>query len=256
VHHDLRQGWAIEFYDSRGGNGAATITSTLGLCEGLAVPEGRKLVVVFVGFSAHDKHLVSSNDPQVQSALIGRLAELGIEAGPESAVRAPKPAARVPKPAAPKPAASRQPSVGGTHGWDAARLPSDTVEGIFGERAAFARRIIETGGMEELGRKSGYVNLSWARKKNIAQIHPQPDGIGLVLKYPGANLPAVLFDNVPVASLAGYKNPNTLWLDGNPRYNKQGPAVAFLIPDEANGRVDDAREWRDVVKLLEYAKTL
>ena len=34
--------------------------------------------------------------------------------------------------------------------------------------------------MTELGRKSHYVNLSGPGKKNIAQIHPQKDGVGLV----------------------------------------------------------------------------
>ena len=68
--------------------------------------------------------------------------------------------------------------------------------------------------------------------------------------------PAVLFDDIPVASLTGYKGANVRWLDGDPRYNRQGPAVAFLIPDAVDERGDDARVWRDVVRLLEYAKTL
>jgi len=145
---------------------------------------------------------------------------------------------------------------GGTHGWAAAWLPSDTVEGIFEDRAAFAWRIIRSGGMEELGRKTRYVNLSCAGHKNVAQIHPQADGIALVLKYPGDNLPAVLFDEIPVASLTGYKNPNKLWLDGHPHYNKKGPALAFLIPDEVVDLGDDDREWQDIVKLLKYSWTL
>jgi len=251
VHHDLKQGWAIEFYDSRGTSGAATISSTLETCKGLAVPEGKKLVVVFVAFSANGKHLVSSNDAEVQSALIGRLAELGIEAGPEPVAPARRPVS------APKPASASKPAApGGTHGWEAAWRPSDTVEGIFEDRAAFARRVITSGGMEELGRKTRYVNLSCAGKKNVAQIHPQSDGIGLVLKYRSDNLPAVLFDEIPVASLAGYKGPNALWLDGNPPYNKKGPAIAFLVPDEAVDLGDDGQEWQDIVRLLKYAKTL
>ena len=246
VHHDLRQGWAIEFFDSRGGNGAATISSTLDLCKELAVPEGKKLVVVFVGFSTDGKHLVSSNDTEVQAALIGRLAELGIQAGPEQVKPVPKPPRR------------RGSFDGGGSNWDRAWERSDTVEGVFEGRAAFAERIIRIGGMEGLERKMGYVNLSCPGKKNIGQIHPMLDGsgIGLVLKRRGDRLPATCLSEIPLASLKGHKGANKLWLDGHPRYNKQGPAVAFLISDEVADLGDDDREWQDIVRLLKYAKTL
>ena len=240
VHHDLKQGWAIEFYDSRGTSGAATISSALKLCGGLTLPEGKKLVVVFVGFSDDGKHHVSSNDAGVQTALIGRLARLGIEAGPDPGASARRPA-----------------SAGGGSGRTAATQPSATVEEVFADRAEFAERIIRTGGMEECGRKLRYVNLSCAGKKNIAQIHPQADGIALVLKRRGDDLPATLFDEIPVASLAGYKGANARWLDGSSRpYDKKGPAVAFLIPDEVDELGDDDPEWQDVARLLEHAKTL
>ena len=39
--------------------------------------------------------------------------------------------------------------------------PTATVEQVFGDRAGFARRIIATGAMEECGRQSQYVNLSF-----------------------------------------------------------------------------------------------
>jgi len=139
VHHSLRQGWAIEFYDSRGTSGAASIASALELCKELRLPDGKKLIVVFVGFPTAGKHHVSCNDPEVQKALIGRLARLGIDAGPE-------PVASSNASAAPR----------GGSGWSAAMEPSATVEEVFAERAAFAERIVRAGGMvpaevDELG---------------------------------------------------------------------------------------------------------
>jgi len=111
--------------------------------------------------------------------------------------------------------------------------------------------------MEECGRKSRYVDLSCAGKANIAQIHPQADGIALVLKRRGDDLPATLFEEVPVASLAGYTGPNARWLDGTSRpYAKKGPAVAYLIPAGVDELGDDDPEWQDVARLLEHAKTL
>jgi hypothetical protein len=141
--HDLQQGWAIEFYDSRVTSGAATISRALEICQELELPTGKRLVVVFVGFSADGAHHVSSNDAAVQAALIGRLAGLGIEAGSDlrTASRAP---AALRASAAPR----------GGRGWAAATEPSATVEEVFGDRAAFADRIVRTGGMEECGRKS------------------------------------------------------------------------------------------------------
>ena len=40
--HGLQQGWAIEFYDSRGGSGASIIPKALEICEGLELSAGRK----------------------------------------------------------------------------------------------------------------------------------------------------------------------------------------------------------------------
>jgi len=85
MHHDLRQGWGIEFYDSRTTNGASIISKTLEICKKLELKEGKKLVVVFVGFSPDGgKHRISSNDPNVQLSLIEELAKRGIDAGPYS----------------------------------------------------------------------------------------------------------------------------------------------------------------------------
>ncbi len=249
--HDLQQGWAVEFYDSRGTRGATTISRALEICQELHLPAGKRLVVIFVGYSADGAHHVSSNDAAVQTALIEQLGALGLEAVSDlrTASRAP---AR-PR-AATSPRESASPS--GTQGWAAAWQPSATIEEVFGDRAAFANRIVRIGGFEERGRKSQYVNLSYARKMNIAQIHPQPGGIGLVLKRRTDGQPATALREIPVASLAGYKGPNARWLDGEKPYDKKGPAVAYLIPDEVDELGDDDPEWRDVVRLLDHAKTL
>ena len=249
--HDLQQGWAIEFYDSRGTRGAMTISRALEICQGLDLPAGKRLVVIFVGYSADGGHHVSSNDAAVQTALIEQLGARGLEAVSDlrTASRAP---AR--PPAATSPRASAAPS--GTHGWAAAWQPSATIEDVFGDRAAFANRIVRIGGFEERGRKSQYVNLSVARKMNIAQIHPQPGGIGLVLKRRTAGQPATALREIPVAWLAGYKGPNARWLDGKDSYVKKGPAVAYLIPVELDELGDDDPQWRDVLRLLDHAKTL
>ena len=250
--HDLQQGWAIEFYDSRGTSGAATISRALKICQGLEMPVGKRLVVVFVGFSADGAHHVSSNDAAVQAALIGQLAELGIVASPDLRAASRAPAALR---AAVTPRTSAAPS--GNHGWAAASEPSATIEGVFGDRAAFADRIVRIGSMQKCERKSGYVNLSCSGRTNIAQIHPQPDGIALVLKRRGDDAPATVLREIPVASLTGYKSANARWLDGSSRpYEKKGPAVAYLIPDAVDELGDDDPEWRDVATLLEHAKTL
>ena len=250
--HDLQQGWAIEFYDSRGTRGATTISRALEICQGLDLPAGKRLVVIFVGYSADGAHHVSSNDAAVQTALIEQLGELGLEA--VSDLRTASSAPARPRAVA-SPRALESPS--GTSGWAAAWQPSATIEEVFGDRAAFADRIVRIGGFEERGRKSQYVNLSCARKVNIAQIHPQSNGIGLVLKRRSDRVPATVLREIPVSSLAGYKGSNSRWLDGvGWPYEKKGPAVAYLIPDELDELGDDDPEWRDVVTLLDYAKTL
>ena len=238
--HGLQQGWALEFYDSRGGSGASIIPKALEICEGLELSAGRKLVVVFVGFSVDGQHHVSSNDKAVQAELLARLAARGIAARPDLV-----PALRV--------ATTQQ----GGHGWGTAALPSATVAEVFGDRDEFAQRIVELGGMTEVGRKSRYVNLSSAGKTNIAQIHPQKDGIGLVLKRRSGNLPATDLQEIPVSSLAGYAGPNARWLDGqDSQHKKKGPAIAYLIPDTVDELGDDDPEWLEVAKFLEHAKTL
>ena len=139
----------------------------------------------------------------------------------------------------------------------AATQPTATVEEVFGDRAAFARRIIATGAMDECGRMTQYVNLSFQEKTNIAQIHPHENGIGLVLRSRGRVLPATLFEEIPVASLAGYRGANKSWLDGAGRtFEGKGPAIAYLIPDEVDGLGGDSKEWQEVARLLDHAKTL
>ena len=135
---------------------------------------------------------------------------------------------------------------------------SDTVsvESLFGNRATFARRIIDISGMTDRALASGYVDLDAGETK--AQIHHQPDGIGLVLRSRSTNQPATDFAEVPVSALTGYKGgSNIAWLRGTvQRYVLKGPAVAFLIPGEAAELGSDSREWRDVSRLLQHAKTL
>ena len=110
--------------------------------------------------------------------------------------------------------------------------------------------------MTELGRKSRYVNLSGAGKTNIAQIHPQKDGIGLVLKRRSARLPATDLQEIPVSSLTGYAGAKHAgWMAGS-QYENKGPAIAYLIPDTVDELGDDDPEWLEVAKLLEHAKTL
>jgi hypothetical protein len=84
AHHELRQGWALEFYDSRRqgpGAAAAIIRATYHLCGQAAFDKDRKLVVVFVAFLGDGEHHVSSNDETVQVALLEALAARGICAG-------------------------------------------------------------------------------------------------------------------------------------------------------------------------------
>jgi hypothetical protein len=132
-----------------------------------------------------------------------------------------------------------------------------TVADVFKRGTEFAERIISTTWMEAVPRWSGYVNLN-SSAGTMAQIHPQADGIGLVLRCRGDHLPATLLTELPVASLKGYKGANARWLDGrtHPYENKGGPAIAFLIPDEVEDLGDDAQEWQDIVRFLEYAETL
>ncbi len=78
---DIRQGWAIEFYDSRKINGissAKIIDTTYDICKKIDLKAGKKLVTVFVEFFFDGKHHVSSNDAGIQEALIANLANLGI----------------------------------------------------------------------------------------------------------------------------------------------------------------------------------
>lgn len=131
-----------------------------------------------------------------------------------------------------------------------------SVETLFGNRAAFARRIIDISGMTDRALASGYVDLDVGETK--AQIHNQPDGIGLVLRSRSTNQPTTDFAELPVSALTGYKGgSNIAWLQGTGRrYVPKGPAVAFLIPSEAAELGSDSREWRDVSRLLHHAKTL
>ena len=240
MRHELMQGWVIEFYDSRATNGAWVISEALDVCKELKLKEGKKLVVIFVVFSPDNKHHVTSNDRDVEQALITKLAEVGIAAQPELPFYSNNPL----------------PSYQGG-GWASSNLPSSTVADIFGNRAEFANRIIKIRDMEECGRASQYVNLSFPGKKNIAQIHPHENGIALVLSSIKGDQPQTFFDQIPVRSLAGYRGTNARWLDGKgDLFERKGPAIAFLIPDDIAELDDDSMEWQEVAKLLDYAKTL
>lgn len=241
MHYGLRQGWAIEFYDSRAGNGASIISKTINICRKIKLKDRKKLFVIFVGFSPDGNHHVSSNDPDVQLLLIKNLGDIGINAESKLASYSKKPV----------------PSYNQGGGWGSSDIPSASIEEVFGDRAEFANRIIKLGAMKECGRLSQYVNLSFEGKKNIAQIHPQENGIALVLRSIKKELPKTSFTEIPVALLKGHKGPNAAWLDGVGRiFEKKGPAIAFLIPDEVDELDDNGKEWQEVVKLLNHAKTL
>ena len=239
-HQSLGQGWAIEFYDSRGRSGAPIIKETLELCGSLPIlPDGKKLVVVFVEFSRHDgAHHVSSNDPKVEVVLTKRLEEIGIAAG-----RDPVLPSRTPAP----------PSHKTAKGSSKAAV---SVEYVLAHRVRFGERIIRRSAMEERARASGYVNLD-LNGRTVAQLHPHGRGIALVLRATSQDQPATLFEELPVDSLAGYAGTNKLWLDGEAHNSRgKGLAIAYLIPDAVNGLGEDAPEWQDVARLLEHAKKL
>jgi hypothetical protein len=237
IHHGLTQGWAIEFYDSRVTNGASIISGALEILQNLEPIEGKKLVVVFIGFSPDGEHYVSSNDSDVQASLICTLGERHITAGSDLAAYSSKPTPPYQQ-----------------SGW-ATSSPSASVDQVFGSRAAFANRIIAIGGVEESGRSSRYVNLSAGPKRNVAQLHPQEDGIALVLRSRDEGQPATAFAEIPVAGLAGYRGTNASWLDGaGPTFAKKGPAVAYLIPDAVDGLDGSDPAWRQVAELIAHAK--
>lgn len=236
MHHELRQGWAVQFYDSRSMNGASIISRTLDICKKIKLKEKKKLVVIFVGFSLGGEHHVSSNDQDIQSSIIRKLADVGINADSNLESYSKKP---------------------NNQGGGPLGTPSATVEEVFGERSDFANRIIKNGAMEECGKLSQYINLSFGSKKNIAQIHPHEDGIALVLRSIKEDIPKTSFTEIPVTSLIGRGGGNPAWLDGvGKNYEKKGPAIAFFIPDEVDELGDNDKEWQEVVKLLEHAKTL
>ena len=233
------QGWVIEFYDSRLMNGASVISVALDICKNLNLTEGKKLVVIFVGFSIDGKHHVSSNNADLQFSLIQALSDSGIDAGATLESYRTKPVL---------------PCQG--QGWGSFNTPSASVEEVFRDRADFANRIIRMGGMEECGRALQYVNLSFTGKQNIAQIHPQENGIAIVLRSIKDNRPMTSFAEIPVTFLTGYKGSNATWLAGAGQFKEKGPAVAFLIPNEVDELGDDSKEWQEILKLLDYAKTL
>lgn len=240
MHHDLRQGWAIEFYDGRAMNGASIISKTLDICNRIRLKGGKKLVVIFVGFSLDGEHHVSSNDTSVQLSLIKKLSEVGIDADSDVIAYSKKEGLR-----------------GKGGGWGNTDNPSASVEEIFGDRSEFANRIIKIGAMQECAKLSQYVNLSTARDKNVAQIHPHENGIALVLKSINEDLPKTSFAEIQVALLKGHKGTNAAWLEGvDSRFERKGPAIAFLIPDEVDELDDNGKEWREIVNLLNHAKTL
>ena len=73
--HTLKQGWAIEFYDSRTRKGGLIIEKTLEVCRKIRFDEERKLVVVFVEHTRDGgRYQVWSNDQTVRSSLTDKLA--------------------------------------------------------------------------------------------------------------------------------------------------------------------------------------
>ena len=85
AHHELRQGWAIEFYDSRGQRREAVagiVRSAHQVLDQVALDEGRRLIVVFVAYLGDGVHHVSSNDAAAQKRLLDGMAVRGISATP------------------------------------------------------------------------------------------------------------------------------------------------------------------------------
>ena len=189
-HHILRQGWAIEFYDPRVNNLATVVNKTFDICRGIELKEWKKLIIIFVGFSLKGTHYVSSNNKNAQETIIQHLGDIGIDVVCDIDSFLPG------------------------NGMDPPDMPSASVDEIFEDRADFANRIIKIGEMNELGRLSQYVNLSYAGKKNVAQIHPHENGIALVLRSISDEQPKTSFSKIPVSSLAGYYKINKAWLNG------------------------------------------
>ena len=112
--------------------------------------------------------------------------------------------------------------------------------------------------MEACGRRSNYVNLN-LEEETKAQIHPQRNGIGLVLRSKSPNQPPTRFAEIPVRALGGYRSTsNITWLNGTGNHFNvvKGPAIAFLIPGDVEELSLDSEEWRDIARLLNHAKTL
>jgi hypothetical protein len=240
MNHDLRQGWAIEFYDSKAMNGASIISKALDICKCIELKDGKKLVAIFVGFSPDGEHYISSNDENVQLALIDNLIDSGIDAEPDL-----------------ERYSQKRGLLNLGNGWDTFGEPSATVEEIFEDRADFANRIINSGAMKECGRASQYLNLEPAQKITVAQLHPHDNGIALVLRSINKNQPKTSFARVSVNVLKGCKGRNAAWLEGKGKmFEKKGPAIAFLIPDEVNELGDNSKEWQEIANLLNHAKTL
>lgn len=238
--HDLRQGWTIQFYDSRAA-GAPIIGHALEVCSQLPpLPAGKRLRAVFVEYCPDASgHHLSSNDTELQSLLITALAQRNVAASPEMLQLSTRSAC----------------SGSGSRGWAAAATPSATVEQVFGARAELAARIIEIGGMEERGRQSGYVNL-YVGGTAAAQLHLVGADIGLVLRSRQSSRPRTRFAEIPVASLSGYRGPNKSWLEGTDRFKAKGPAIAFLIPRSIGDAPEDDEAWADLAGLLAHARSL
>lgn len=234
--HGLRQGWAIEAFDDRT-PGAGIIEQALDICRQLSdLGHGKKLVVVFVEPSPHGgTHHLSSNDEEIQVFLLAALERRGVLAAPDL-IRSSVPSST---------------RITGGDRW----AETASVADVFGPAAALAGRIIAAGGMEVKGRTSNYVNL-YMGSHTVAQLHPHSQGIALVLRSRSPHMPQAMFEEVPVGSLAGYTRLNKPWLDGVKKFERKGPAVAFLIPASVEQAGDDDETWKDIVRLLNHSKTL
>jgi hypothetical protein len=250
--HSQRQGWTIQYFDSRIA-GARVIREALRICGELSpLPHGKRLRVVFVEYSPEELcHHLSSNDAELQETLSRALDERGVRVKPEPLRRSRQTSGRRSEGRGSPASAQRS----GGKGWATATVASASVEQVFDGAASLAVRLISLSRMEERGRSSGYVKLCIGEKA-VAQLHPAQGGVALVLRSRTPDPPPTAFVEVPVSSLAGCRGTNKSWLEGTDRFLAKGPAVAFLIPSSVEPLPETDHAWVDLDRLLHHARAL
>jgi hypothetical protein len=133
---------------------------------------------------------------------------------------------------------------------------AEVAEVFDGGFAALAEQVVQRArrfGFEPKGRQQGYVNLSRSGRAH-AQIHPQPEGVALVVREAAGGLrPSAHLTLVPYQSLPGYRGRNKPWLEGDGKYTFK-PAAAVLVP-AALGENPQHVGWQEVDAVLRYAQS-